>query len=148
TGSSLAFGQACSVSWPRMTAPVQKGEVLGGKFRVERILGTGGMGVVVAAFHLQLDQLVALKFLLAEAAKDKEVLARFSREARAAAKIQSEHVARVLDVGKLDTGAPYLVMEYLEGEDLDVLLKRQQRLPIPEGVGFVLQACEAVAEAH
>jgi serine/threonine-protein kinase len=106
------------------------------------------MGVIVAAFHLQLDQLVALKFLLPDAAKDREVVSRFAREARAAAKIQSEHVARVLDVGTLDTGAPYMVMEYLEGHDLDDVLKRDGTLPVPEAVSYVLQACEAVAEAH
>src|SRR5262245_57194376 len=60
-----------------MATPVQKGDVLGGKFRVERVLGTGGMGVIVAAHHLQLDRLVALKFLLPEAAKDTDVVTRF-----------------------------------------------------------------------
>ena len=131
-----------------MSAPVKEGDVLGGKFRVERVLGTGGMGVIVAAYHLQLEQHVALKFLLPEAAKEEGVVLRFAREARAAAKIQSEHVARVLDVGTLDTGAPYMVMEYLEGHDLDQLIKSRGPLPAPEAVGYLMQACEAVAEAH
>jgi serine/threonine-protein kinase len=105
------------------------------------------MGVVVAAHHLQLDQLVALKFLLPEAAKNPEVVERFAREARAAAKIESEHVARVLDVGELDAG-PYIVMEHLEGENLEELLARNGPLPVVESVHYMLEACDAVAEAH
>ena len=101
------------------------GEVLGGKFRIERVLGQGGMGIVLQAMHLQLDQRVALKFLLPEALVRPETVARFAREARAAAKIRSEHVARVIDVGTLDTGSPYIVMEYLEGQDLAALLKER-----------------------
>src|SRR5215831_16840719 len=93
-------------------SPVRPGQVLAGKYRVERVLGVGGMGVVVAATHLQLDQRVALKFLLPDALKSPEVVERFAREARAASKITSEHVARVIDVGSLETGAPYMVMEY------------------------------------
>src|SRR6516164_1970841 len=89
-------------------APVAPGEVVAGKYRVDRILGAGGMGVVVAATHLELDRAVAIKFLLPDAAQDPETVARFSREARAAAKIQGEHVVRVLDVGVLESGLPYL----------------------------------------
>jgi serine/threonine-protein kinase len=124
------------------------GDVLAGKFRIERVLGRGGMGVVVQAMHLQLDQRVALKFLLPDALIHSETLARFSREARAAAKIKSEHVARVIDVGTLDTGSPYIVMEYLEGEDLCMHLRRSGPLSTSQATGFVLQACEALAEAH
>src|SRR5438552_17075197 len=94
-------------------APVREGDVLAGKYRVERVLGAGGMGVVVAATHLQLDQKVALKFLLPDVVAHEELVARFLREARAAAKIHSEHVSRVSDVGTLETGAPYMVMELL-----------------------------------
>jgi len=119
-----------------------------GKYRVERLLGMGGMGVVVQATHLELDRNVALKFLLDEAGALPHVAARFAREARAAARIQSEHVARVLDVGTLENGAPYIVMEYLEGEDLQRLMERRGRLPIVEAVDYLLEACEAVAEAH
>jgi serine/threonine-protein kinase len=106
------------------------------------------MGVVVAATHEQLDQRVALKFLLPEAAKQPEVVQRFLREARAAVKIHSEHVARVIDVGALESGMPYMVMEYLEGEDLDHLVAGRGPLPVEEAATYVLQACEAVAEAH
>lgn len=128
-------------------APVRPGDVLAGKFEVERLLGEGGMGVVVSARHLELDQRVAVKFLLPEIAKRPDAAERFRREARAAVKIRSEHVARVLDVGGSD-GVPYMVMEYLEGHDLADELNERGPLPVDEAVGFVLQACEAVAEAH
>jgi serine/threonine-protein kinase len=124
------------------------GQVLAGKFRVERVLGAGGMGVVVAAEHLQLRQRVALKLLLPEMMQRHDVVARFAREARATASLKNDHVARILDVGALDTGAPYIVMEYLEGCDLGVRLA-ERGVPAPEdAVGYVLQACEALGEAH
>jgi serine/threonine-protein kinase len=124
------------------------GDVVGGKYRVDRVIGAGGMGLVVAAHHLELDETVALKFLLPEALRNPEAEARFVREARAAVKIKNEHVARVIDVGRLDGGPPYIVMEYLEGADLSAWLRRRGPLPIPQAVDFVLQACEAIAEAH
>ena len=133
---------------PDVQAGVRPGEVLAGKYRVERVLGHGGMGVVVAAHHIQLDEKVALKFLLPEAVKNAESVARFLREARAAVKIKSEHVARVIDVGQLENGSPYIVMEYLEGSDLTAWLQRHGALPVEQAVDFVLQACEAIAEAH
>ena len=124
------------------------GTVLAGKFRVERVLGQGNMGVVLLATHLQLDQQVALKFLLPSTLSQAELEARFAQEARAAAKIKSEHVARVIDVSALDNGAPYIVMEYLEGTDLAKQLARRGPLPVAQAVAHVLQACEALAEAH
>jgi len=127
---------------------VQLGTVLAGKYRVDRVLGAGGMGVVVAAHHLQLDQLVAIKMLLPSMLKHREAVERFTREARAAVKIKSEHVARVSDVGMLETGAPYMVMEYLEGEDLGHWVSQRGALPTTQAVEFVLQAAEAIAEAH
>ena len=130
-----------------MSEAVAAGQVIDGKYRVERILGTGGMGVVVAATHLELGQPVAIKFLLAEGVGRPDVAARFIREARAAASIRGEHVARVIDVGRLENGAPYIVMEYLEGRDLEHLL-RGGPLPIEDSVDYVIQACDAMAEAH
>ncbi len=127
---------------------IAPGDVLAGKYRVERVLGRGGMGVVLAAHHLQLDTRVALKLLLPETLKSADAVTRFLREARAAVRIQSEHVARVFDVGTLDGGAPYIVMEYLEGADLSTWLRDRGPLPIPQAVDFVLQACEAIADAH
>src|SRR5262249_21959882 len=117
-------------------------------YKVERVLGQGGMGVVVAALHQQLEQRVALKFLLPEGAADATVVGRFVREARAAVRLRSEHVARVLDVGMADTGTPYIVMEYLEGRDLASVLNEERQLSIPRAVTYVLQASEAIAEAH
>jgi serine/threonine-protein kinase len=124
------------------------GDVLAGKYRIERVIGEGGMGVVVAAHHLQLDQKVAIKFLLPEMLTNPEIVARFAREARAAVRIKSEHVARVADVGTLENGAPYMVMEFLEGTDLSAFLQQQGRQSVPQAVEFTLQACEAIAEAH
>jgi len=127
---------------------VCQGDVLAGKYRVDGLLGVGATGVVVAAHHLQLDERVALKFLVPAALESPEATARFGQEARAAAKIKSEHVARVRDVGALESGAPYIVMEFLEGSDLSVWLRDKGPLAVEEAVEFVLQACEAVAEAH
>jgi len=129
-------------------SPVHEGDVIAEKYRVERVIGVGGMGVVVSAIHLDLEQRVALKFLLPTAASNPGVTARFAREARAAARIRCDHVARVIDVGTLPTGSPFMVMEYLEGEDLERLLRRQGALPVDLAVSYVLQASEAIAEAH
>jgi len=131
-----------------ISAGVRPGEILAGKYRVERVLGWGGMGVVVAAHHLELDQRVALKFLSPQALASAEIVARFAREARAAVRIKSEHVARVTDVGQLDNGSPFMVMEYLDGVDLSGWLAQKGPLPAEQAVDFVLQACEALAEAH
>jgi eukaryotic-like serine/threonine-protein kinase len=128
--------------------PPGPGDLLAGKYRVERVLGIGGMGVVVAATHLQLDRLVALKLMLPETAASPETAARFVQEARAAAEVQSEHVVRVLDVGALDDGSPFMVMEYLRGNDFARLLRTHGPLPVIDVAGYILQACEAVAEAH
>src|SRR6478752_9937760 len=132
----------------RMSNEVHEGQILAGKFRIERVLGQGGMGVVVAATHLQLDERVALKFLLPDALANPEAVERFAREARAAVKIKSEHVARVSDVGTLESGSPYMVMEYLQGEDLASWVRRNGAMPVPDAIEFLLQACEAIAEAH
>jgi serine/threonine-protein kinase len=129
-------------------APVKEGETLAGKYRVERVLGVGGMGVVVAATHLELDQKVAIKFLLPSALESEEAGSRFQREAKAASRLKSSHVAKVLDVGKLEDGSPYMVMEYLDGLDLGRIIKELNQLAVEDAVWFVVQACEAIAEAH
>jgi eukaryotic-like serine/threonine-protein kinase len=133
-------------SAPAASMPFPPGTVLAGKYRVDRLLGEGGMGWVVVATHLQLEQRVALKFMRSSASA--EAVARFLREARAAARIQSEHVARVSDVGTLEGGAPYLVMEYLEGRDLDALLQATPSLPVDEAIDYAMQACEGLGEVH
>jgi len=124
------------------------GTLLAGKYRVEGVLGTGGMGVVVAAHHEQLDQKVAIKLLLPEAAAHPEIVERFAREARAAAKIRGDHVARVIDVGALDDGTPFMVMEYLEGRDLAQELREARPLASTDVAHWILEACEAIAQAH
>lgn len=131
----------------KIEAP-QPGTIIGGKYVVEGLLGAGGMGVVLSARHQQLDQRVAIKLLLKEAREHPEVLERFMREARAAAKIHGEHIARVIDVGELSDGAPYMVMEYLEGHDLAALLKTRGPLAPGTIASFVIQACDAIAQAH
>jgi serine/threonine-protein kinase len=127
---------------------VQPGDILAGKYTVERVLGVGGMGVVVRAMHMDLHQRVAVKFMLPRVAEQPESVIRFLREARAAARLHSDHVARVRDVGRLQTGEPYMVMEYLEGSDLASVLARDGPLPVTDAVDWLLQACEAIAEAH
>ncbi|MDF2692691.1 MAG: Serine/threonine protein kinase PrkC, regulator of stationary phase [Labilithrix sp.] len=129
-------------------SPITPGEVLAGKYRVERMLGEGGHGVVVAAQHLALGERVAIKLLRAEVSEDAETVERFLREARAAVRIKGEHVTRVLDVGSLENGTPYMVMEYLEGSDLSNLVETKGWLPVSVAVDYVLQSCEALAEAH
>jgi|GEM_PF-1444962 len=126
----------------------QPGAVLAGKYRIERLLGKGGMGAVFLAHHELLYQHVAIKLLHATIARDPEVLQRFHNEARAAARIHSEHVARVMDIGALDDGSPFMVLEYLEGTDLARLVKQRGALPATEAVDYIVQAIEAVAQAH
>src|SRR5258708_29974135 len=113
-----------------LTGVPKKGDLIAGKFEGERVLGVGGMGVVVAARHVHLGQKVAVKFLRAEAAKHKEAVGRFLREARSAVGLQSAHVVRITDVGTLDTGLPYMVMEHLAGDDLSEALKSRRALHV------------------
>lgn len=134
-----------------MIAPVEVGEVVAGKYEIQRVLAAGSMGVVVKAKHLHLGRNVALKFMLVQQAGGRlipEAVERFKRESRAAARLRGENIAQVLDVGALEDGTPYIVMEYLEGGDLRAYLDEEGALPVPEAVGLVLQACVAMAEAH
>ncbi|WP_437636934.1 protein kinase domain-containing protein [Sorangium sp. So ce854] len=129
-----------------MNAPVVEGDVIAGKYRVDHVLGRGGMGMVVAASHLVLPHRVAIKLLVSDG--NPALVQRFLREARAAARLDGEHVVRVLDVGELESGVPYIVMEYLEGEDLSDVLRTCGPLGVTEAADYVLQACVAMAEAH
>jgi serine/threonine-protein kinase len=137
------FGPAWSVP-----SPVRQGETLAGKYRVTRVIAEGGMGIVVAARHLKLDQEVALKFMLPDLMRSPEAAGRFLREARAAVRLQSEHVARIIDIAELETGLPYIVMELLDGSDLGAVIYASAPLAVDDAVDYVLQACEAIAEAH
>jgi serine/threonine protein kinase len=128
--------------------PVQPGDVINGKYRVGELIGVGGVGFVVAATHLQLDDSVALKLLKPELASDPDAVQMFSLEARASFRLKSEHVVRTYDVDKLPSGVPFMVMELLRGEDLRRALKRYRYLPIELSVDIALQICEALATAH
>jgi serine/threonine-protein kinase len=123
------------------------GAMIDEKYRVDGVIGRGGVGVVVAATHMAIAQRVAIKMIRDDVPMQHELLDRFHREACAAAMIRSEHVARVMDVGRLPTGRPYIVMEYLEGEDLEQVIARGA-IPSPFAVDLALQTCEALAEAH
>ena len=124
------------------------GDLVAGKFRIDRVIGRGGMGLVVAATHIHLDQRVALKFLLPAVCSDQALVGRFLREARASAQLRGEHVCRVSDVGTLDNGAPYIVMELLQGRDLASLLAERGPLQVPLLADYIVQACLGLAEAH
>lgn len=124
------------------------GDVIAAKYRLEKVAGEGGMGMVYAAEHLVLKQRVAVKVLLPDAVSSEAVVERFAREARTAAKIDSEHVARVLDAGSLESGAPFLVMEFLEGCDLEELRELRVSLSVAEVVDYMIQALDGLAHAH
>jgi serine/threonine-protein kinase len=129
----------------------RKGEVIAGKYRVDSVVGKGGMGVVLSARHVHLGQDVAIKILSVEGLDDErrhEACTRFLREGQAAARLTSDHVVRIYDVGTLESDAPFMVMELLRGDDLATLLGRQGRAPLDVSMDYVLQACDAVGEAH
>jgi serine/threonine protein kinase len=126
----------------------QPGDVLASKYRVESVLGVGGMGMVLRVRHIELGQQMAIKVMMPGVIHDDQAAARFVREARAAAAIQSEHVVRIFDVGTFDSGLPYMVMELLRGEDLSQVLARESQLPLEAAVDYVLQASHAISEAH
>src|SRR3954469_8859322 len=131
-----------------LVAPVRVGELVADKYVIERTLGVGGMGVVVAARDQVLDRRVAIKFLLPKLAGSDTSVQRFVREARAATRITSEHVVRLIEIEKLPSGTPFFVMEYLEGSDLRTLLREGGALSPSLAVDYVLQAAQAVAEGH
>ena len=126
----------------------EKGQTIAGKYVVEGPCGRGGLAVVLSAMHLGLDRRVAIKVLLPEWAGDGEVVRRFVREGRTATRIKSEHVVRVFDVGTLESGAPFLVLEYLEGHNLEDVVANWGAVAVPTAIDWVLQAAEAIAEAH
>jgi serine/threonine-protein kinase len=131
---------------PAETSSVQL--FVSAKYAVDRVLGSGATGVVLAARHIQLRERVALKVLRPEVAYLPGLRARFEREAQAAVRIKSEHIVRILDVGAMDSGLPYIVMEFLDGCDLRQLLRTRGAIPIEEAVEYVAQACIGVVEAH
>jgi len=150
----LAFVSSSSMSGVSSSAsgevlmPVRAGDVLAGKYLVERVLAVGGMGAVVAATHRDLGDRVALKFMLRALAASQVEVRRFMKEARAARAITSEHAVRVSDIGTLEGGEPYIVMEYLEGHDLAQEVARRGPLAVDVAIDYVMQTLQAIAEAH
>jgi tRNA A-37 threonylcarbamoyl transferase component Bud32 len=135
---------APATSGPRLPAP---GDTIAGKYEVVRILGSGAMGVVYEAIHIRLRQRLAIKVLRPDVSSH-DVLTRFEREAHASAQLRSVHAARVIDVDSLPNGLPYIVMEYLEGRDLDAELSATGMMPIELAVDIVIQVTDAMTEAH
>ncbi len=131
-----------------LPAGVRAGEIIAGKYRLERELGRGAMGTVWAAQHLTLGQRVAIKLISAEHAGSPEARARFSVEAKAAARLKSRHVVQVYDDGETPEGRPFIVMEYLEGETLESRLERERELPLLDAVRITGQVGRALARAH
>ncbi|MBN9160060.1 MAG: serine/threonine protein kinase, partial [Myxococcales bacterium] len=125
-----------------------EGTTLAGKYRIDRIVGAGGMCLVYEAEHVHLRQAVALKILKPELARDPTAVARFAQEAQAAAKLRSPNVARVYDVDRLPDGQPYITMELLVGHDLGTELQRRYALPVDLAVDYVRQAASGISEAH
>ncbi len=142
--SSVVFEEAEAATPP---AP-QVGDVVGGKYRLSRLLGEGGMGIVFEAEHLRLMQRVAIKWLRPDVLALPDALERFDREARAICRMRGPHVAHVMDVDADAFGRPYMVMELLQGRDMEMELQARGALPISEAVDWTLQACAAIAEAH
>ncbi len=152
--AGASFGSTLAMRPNAMSGPAVgnagEGEeaLVAGKYRLERVLGEGGMGVVYAALHVDLQKRVAIKIMRDELTSQSELVERMLGEARTVARLRSEHVAQVIDVGRLSSGAPFIVMEYLAGCDLGTKLADGEPLPTELTVAYVLQTCEAVAEAH
>ena len=124
------------------------GAILAGRYRLEEVVGHGGMGSVWRATHTGLGEQVAVKLVSSAFARSSEALRRFDTEAKSAAKLRSRHVPQVFDNGVLEDGTPYLVMELLHGESLAARINRLGPIPLPETVGIVEQCCRALGRAH
>jgi serine/threonine protein kinase len=139
--------QSSSVNISSRRAPFSPGSVIAEKYRVEHELAEGGLGIIVVATHAGLGQKVAIKYLKPSVLERPVLVERFRHEAQLAASIRSDHVVRIYDVGVLDGAGPYMVMEYLEGEDLGTRLSRGP-VPTLEAIDYIVQTCDALAEAH
>ncbi|HEV8549541.1 MAG TPA: serine/threonine-protein kinase [Polyangiaceae bacterium] len=124
------------------------GDVIAGKYRLERELGRGAMGTVWAATHLTLGQRVAIKLIAGDQSRSVEARQRFSVEAKAAARLRSRHVVQVYDDGETPDGTPYIVMEYLEGKTLEERLDEQPDIALAEAVRITTHVGRALARAH
>ena len=130
------------------SAFIEIGDVVGEKYRVEEMIGSGAMGSVYRAHHLKLRTDVALKVLRPERLQDVNAERRFSREARATSALTSPHAIRTFDIDRLPNGVPYIVMEYLDGSDLSATVIANGPLPVADAVSHLIAACDAVGEAH
>ena len=149
SASQLVYSrQMLPVVTPGEAHGLRIGQTIGGKYRIVRLLGEGGMAYVFEASHERLQQRVAIKLLAPEFARDPELVQRFEREARAVARLKTRHVARVMDVDATIDGIPYIVMEFLQGNDVEAELEARVRLPLEESVDYVLQVCAGMLEAH
>lgn len=139
--------EATQVATPTM-ANISLGSVIGRKYRLDALIAEGGMGIVYRGWHLVLEQPIAIKIVRPEYARHPEAVARFLNEARSIAQLRGVHVAHVLDTGRIENGPPYMVLEYLEGHDLRALLEAEGPLAVQRAADYLLQTCEAMAEAH
>ena len=134
---------------PEMTSKIPAiGELVNGKYRVDGMAGTGGMGVVVSARHVELGHQVAIKFLSSDEETTSAAVERFLREGRIVASLRSDHVVRIYDVGRLESGTPFMVMELLRGQDLSAYASQSGEVGVEQAVDWILQATHAIAEAH
>ena len=127
------------------TPGLHAGQVLAGRYSIQRVIGSGGMATIVEATHLELGSRVAIK-VLHTMSTTSEGVDRFLREARAIFPLRSENVCRVLDLGRLPDGAPFIVMEYLDGTDFASGFRGKQ-VPPSRAAAYVAQACKGLAEA-
>ncbi|MBK5230793.1 MAG: serine/threonine protein kinase, partial [Thermoleophilia bacterium] len=123
------------------------GEVVGDRYRIEKVVGAGGMATVYKAFDATLERPVALKVMRREVTGDPDQLERFRREARAAAKLSHAHIVTVIDAGE-ENGRPYIVFEYVPGETLKQRIKSRGRLPVTEAVAYAIEIGSALVAAH
>ena len=147
-GADAEPGRSEAPSSERDMDPFRSGAIIADKFRIERVLGEGAMGIVLAARHLVLDEMVAIKCVRPELQSVPDTFGRFAREAKTSARLHSDHIARVLDVGVAVPIGPYMVMEYLEGRDLALVLQQEGPLAVATAAEYGLQICEALALAH
>jgi len=123
-------------------------QIIAGRFKIEREIGTGGMGTVYLATHLGLERRVAVKIIRSEIAGDEDVADRFLREARTMAKLRHSHAAMIFDAGSLPDGRHFIVMEFVEGETLSQALAREGRFPASKAVRIATEICDVLEEAH
>ncbi len=137
-----------AAQFPTTSATIAPGTIIGRRFRIDEVIAAGGMGIVYKGWHLVLDHPIAIKVVRPEYADRTEIISLFVNECRNNAQLRGAHAARVLDMGRIENGPPYMILEYLEGVDLRELLASDGPLPLSCAADYLVQSCEAVAEAH